>query len=117
MKKSYLRHTKKFALYLFYLVAASSCYFDYDYSDSGRHAAFIDIYSRHKGQPVSKTWLARYPGNIISTTRLASGQDLIEFMTPMGEKCRVFYVVDRNQGIVLDWFFKGTETSCQWVGI
>jgi hypothetical protein len=106
------------ALLIVWLV--SGCFgWDIDYSVEGRHEAFKTMYGRQVGSNADdpeRSWLARYPQNILGRQELSNGNIEIEFRTNSGPKCRVFYEVDAETHIVVSWRFEGNAQDCRWIG-
>jgi hypothetical protein len=90
-----------------------------DYSVEGRHEAFKVMYGRQVGlnaDDSERSWLARYPEDILGKQELSNGNVEIEFRTNSGPTCRVFYEVSAETRIIVSWRFEGNEQDCRWIG-
>jgi len=77
------------------------------------------MYGRQVGENYTdpeKSWIARYPEDIVARNDLENGNIDIEFRTSGRDTCRVFYEVSPETHRVVSWRFKGHERDCTWIG-
>ena len=88
------------------------------YSQNARHEAFVTMYGRQVGlnaDDLERSWLARYPKDIVASRNLSNGNTEIEVRTSSGSRCRVFYEVEPESRTIVRWRFDGSKVDCTWV--
>lgn len=97
----------------------AGCGIGVSYSTEDRHEAFKVMYSRQVGlnaDDPDRSWLARYPEDIIDKRVLPNGNTEVEFAPTHWPHCRVFYEVDPETRIIVGWRFEGSKQDCRWLG-
>lgn len=100
-------------------VLLAGCGIGVGYSTEDRHEAFKTMYGRQVGlnsDDRDRSWLARYPEDIVGRRVLPNENIEVEFRTTSGPRCRVFYEIDPETRIIINWRFEGSEQDCTWIG-
>ncbi|WP_157826747.1 hypothetical protein [Colwellia sp. 12G3] len=57
------------------------------------------------------SYLTRYPTRVGKEKDLSNGNKEIEFT--QGNDCQVWFEVDKNTSVIIDWYFVGNEKTCR----
>lgn len=94
-------------------ILLAGCWIGVDFSTKARHESFKTYYDGQVGKSADdpSTNIARYPQNIMSRRVLPNGNTEIKYRAPY-RTCRVFYEIDNESRIIVDWRYVGREQDC-----
>lgn len=58
------------------------------------------------------TYILRYSEYVLGSRQMANGNKEITYQTGRGRSCIVYFEVDKETNIIIDWRFTGSEEAC-----